>query len=318
MGTKRKLVSIIIPVYNVESYLDDCLKSVLNQTYDNIEVIAVDDGSVDDSPLILKEYASKYSRLRVYLQDVNQGQGTARNLGLEKAKGDYILFVDSDDYIETNTVKCLVDVIEETNVDFIRFNATSFSSEGELIKEDSYRFTQYLKEKRIYTKKDFKDIYLSFMPSPVLYMFTKDLLSKYEIIFPSGIIHEDEVFSALLFLYARSCVYINKDFYRRRYRAGSTMTDKTEEQVERSFSSYIKIIEYYERLLMNDHLTENQKFFLKYRINSIYRPLEQQAKNGRKKEALDKVSRNYVYYSASYKNYIRFLKAMLIFKNKLN
>ena len=208
--------------------------------------------------------------------------------------------------------------MEEMNVDFIRFNATSFSSEGELIKEDSYRFSQYLKEKKIYTKEDFKDIYLSFMPSPVLYMFTKDLLLKYEITFPSGIIHEDEVFSALLFLYARSCVYLNKDFYRRRYRAGSTMTDKTEEQVERSFNSYIKIIDYYENLLLNTHLTESQKFFLKYRINSIYRPLKQQATDATKKEALDRVSENHVYYSARYKNYIRFLKAMLIFKNKLN
>ena len=82
MGIKRKLVSIIIPVYNVESYLNDCLKSVLNQTYDNIEVIAVDDGSGDESPLILNEFANKYSSLKVYLQAVNQGQGTARNLGV--------------------------------------------------------------------------------------------------------------------------------------------------------------------------------------------------------------------------------------------
>lgn len=319
MVKNDKLVSIIIPVYNVENFLNDCLESVLNQTYNNVEVIAVDDGSTDNSPNILNKYARKYPNLKVYLQHINQGQGVARNIGLEKSEGDYILFVDSDDYIELDTVKYLVEVMEETNVDFVRFNATSFSSGGEIIKEESYRFSQYLTEKKVYSKENYKKIYLSFMPSPVLYIFNKDLLSKNDITFPAEIIHEDEVFSTLLFLYATSCVYVNKDFYKRRYRAGSTMTKKTEEQIERSFKSYLQIIEIYKELLSNNKkLSPGQQFFLKYRINSIYHPLKQQAKSIRQKELIDNVSDNKYYYTASYKNYIRFLKGMLVLKNKLN
>ena len=91
--SKEPLVSIIIPVYNVESYLENCLVSVLNQTYKNIEVICVDDGSSDNSPEILKKYSEKYSNLKIDLQDKNQGQGTARNIGLEKSIGEFILLL---------------------------------------------------------------------------------------------------------------------------------------------------------------------------------------------------------------------------------
>ena len=104
--------SIIIPVYNSEQYLEECLDSVLNQTFEDFEVICIDDGSTDDSKAILEDYANKDSRIKIYSQE-NKGQGAARNYGMELAEGKYINFLDSDDYLTPNTLKSVHDFFEE-------------------------------------------------------------------------------------------------------------------------------------------------------------------------------------------------------------
>ena len=104
------LVSVIIPVYNVEPYLRKCLDSILNQTYKNLEIILVDDGSTDKSGIICDEYADRDKRIKVVHQ-INQGLSAARNAGLDLCSGDYITFVDSDDYIEYDEIEVLVDQI---------------------------------------------------------------------------------------------------------------------------------------------------------------------------------------------------------------
>ena len=100
-------VSILVPCYNVEKYINQCLDSIVQQTYTNLQIVLVDDGSSDNTLNILKEYASKDSRIEVYHQE-NQGVATARNVLLSKIKGDYFLFVDSDDWIELDMVEFLI------------------------------------------------------------------------------------------------------------------------------------------------------------------------------------------------------------------
>ena len=99
-------VSIVIPVYNVEKYLKQCLESVVNQTLDKIEVICINDGSTDNSLNILKEYEKKYNNIIIIDQE-NKGPGFARNIGMKRASGKYIYFLDSDDYIELNAMEIL-------------------------------------------------------------------------------------------------------------------------------------------------------------------------------------------------------------------
>ena len=101
-------VSVIIPVYNVEKYLTRCVESVINQTYKNIEIVLVDDGSTDDSLKICNQISKKDSRVKVYHKE-NGGSGSARNYGLNKSSGEYILFIDSDDYIENDTVEKMIE-----------------------------------------------------------------------------------------------------------------------------------------------------------------------------------------------------------------
>lgn len=112
----KKLVSIIIPVYNVEQYLGQCLDSLLHQTYQHIEIIAIDDGSTDSSLQLLYEYASKDNRIHVLTQS-NSGPSAARNLGLSKCNGEYITFADSDDWAEATMIEKLVDAMEKDESD---------------------------------------------------------------------------------------------------------------------------------------------------------------------------------------------------------
>lgn len=106
------LVSVVVPVYNVSSYLEQCLDSVVNQTYKNLEIILVDDGSTDDSGAICDRYAEKDSRIQVIHKE-NGGLSSARNVGLERITGEWALFIDSDDWIELNTLELLFEQKDE-------------------------------------------------------------------------------------------------------------------------------------------------------------------------------------------------------------
>ena len=122
-------VSVIIPVYNVEKYLARCLDTVLAQSFDgDFEVICVNDGSTDFSPKILEAYAKSDSRIRV-INRVNGGLSSARNVGMSVAKGDYFLFVDSDDWISTNTIEVLYKNATENNSDIVLFGYVKANSD---------------------------------------------------------------------------------------------------------------------------------------------------------------------------------------------
>src|SRR5690625_983787 len=115
---KMAKVSIIVPIYNTEKYLRECIESLQNQTYNNIEIILVDDGSIDNSLSISQEYANKDKR--IILKSIkNSGVSTARNIGLNLVSGNYIMFVDSDDWLEKNTVDVAVQKLKETQSDII-------------------------------------------------------------------------------------------------------------------------------------------------------------------------------------------------------
>ena len=115
-------VSVIVPVYKVERYLDRCLQSIFNQTYKNLEIILVDDGSPDNCPKMCDEYKKADGRVTVIHKE-NGGLSDARNAGMDIATGDYLLFVDSDDWIEHDTIETLQSIAEKEKVDFVHFCA---------------------------------------------------------------------------------------------------------------------------------------------------------------------------------------------------
>ena len=160
---KKDMVSIIVPVYNAEKYLKRCLESIINQTYKNIEVILVDDGSVDKSPEICDEYKELDNRIKV-IHKVNGGASSARNMGLDAVKGEFVCFVDSDDWIEKNMIEVLVKKIKEHNVDIVRC--------------DTYELDNQVKEDWIKTREKIIDNILNGNISAYVYL----LMIKSEII----------------------------------------------------------------------------------------------------------------------------------------
>ena len=112
-------LSVIIPVYNTEKYLKKCLESVIKQTYKNLEIIVINDGSTDNSNKIIEKYVTKYPQKIKYIEQENRGQAYSRNLGIKLSKGELITFVDSDDYIERNMYKKMIELLERENSDMV-------------------------------------------------------------------------------------------------------------------------------------------------------------------------------------------------------
>lgn len=132
------LISVIVPVYNVEKYLEQCVDSIINQTYTNLEIILVDDGSIDNSPQICDDYASIDSRIRVYHKK-NGGLSDARNIGISKTNGKYITFIDSDDFVDSRFIEILYLQIQETGAQISCVGMQWFYS-GDRIEQDKRQY----------------------------------------------------------------------------------------------------------------------------------------------------------------------------------
>lgn len=125
------LISVIVPIYNVEKYLARCVDSIVNQTYKNLEIILVDDGSPDRCPKMCDDYAEKDSRIKV-VHKKNGGLSDARNAGMAVATGEYISFIDSDDYVSDDFFECLLDVMNKENSDIAECSVVKLYEDGHL------------------------------------------------------------------------------------------------------------------------------------------------------------------------------------------
>ena len=211
------LFSIIIPVYNVEQYLRDCLDSVINQSYSNYEVICINDGSTDDCQLILDEYAHKYSQVRIISQ-INKGLSGARNAGIIEAKGDYLFFLDSDDWIEPDTLKVLAE--KQTGEDLVCFNGRRYFEDETIeeldlgIEENEISGWDYYNKYALMPRK------FHFVCS-VLRIYRRDFILENNLFFEEGIYHEDNLFTPVVCYYAQTVKVIPNCLYVYRIRKGS-------------------------------------------------------------------------------------------------
>lgn len=210
-----KKVSVIVPCYNVESYLSKCIESILNQTYKNIEIICINDGSKDNTLSLLKKYQSDDKRI-VLINKKNAGVSAARNDGLKKATGDYVLFVDSDDYIDEKMVEILLTKSLENDADIIKCNrADVYLKTNSIINRKPI-----WNEEKVFLEKDFsKQIYPEFLRRNKLCniwmtLIKKELLQSNNILFDETLaVNEDEVFSTQIFCIAKKFVYLPNVLY---------------------------------------------------------------------------------------------------------
>lgn len=194
-----KKVSVIVPFYNVEKYIDKCLNSLVNQTLEDIEIIIVNDGSKDNSETIAKEYASKYKNKIIYLKKENGGLSDARNYAIPYATGEYIAFLDSDDYVEVNMYEQMYEKAKKENADIV---------ECDFLWE--YPNEKIESKGRIY--KDKHDILLNARVVAWNKLIKKELIEKTKVKFPYGLRYEDVEFFYKLIPYINKLDIVNKPF----------------------------------------------------------------------------------------------------------
>lgn len=205
------LVSVIIPVYNVEKYLNRCVDSVLNQSYKNIEVILINDGSIDNSPTICDYYLERDNRVKVIHQQ-NGGLSDARNKGIDNSIGDYIIFLDSDDYwLNSYGLEQIVDKLNNNNIDVLIFQYKKYFEikkkySANILRCDSEKFLsvedklKYLIQTRSYESSSWNKV------------IKRDLFLRYNLYFRTGRLSEDIEWSFRLATYAQTFDYYNQSF----------------------------------------------------------------------------------------------------------
>ena len=258
-------ISVIIPVYNVEGYLEECLESVVNQSFNDLEIICINDGSTDNSLDILNKYAKMDDRIIIINQE-NKGLGAARNVGLDNANGDYIYFIDSDDYLELNALNELYHVALNNNVDLIIFKLLNFHDDTRETFIVPYHEMNSLSRfyDKIFTPNEIIGNILDFDVTVYSKFFKSDLISGMR--FDEKLIFEDNLFTTEAILKSEKIYFYNKYLYYRRNRNESIMTSRFKnhmDTIEVSNNVFDKIKEYgYYNEVIN-------KFFIK-KINITY------------------------------------------------
>lgn len=233
------MISVIIPVYNVERFLRKCLDSVINQTYKDLEIIVVDDGSPDNCGVIIDEYAEADSRIKV-IHKPNGGLSAARNDALKIATGDWIAFVDSDDWCELDMYENVVGVAEKENVDIVIFNPfRNYDNREEVLQAFPYEF--------ITEDNDFiHGLQLSALSKQLTPLSTRwsqgfpwDKLFKRNLIYDNNLTfdeqvraNEDVIFDIRAFQFAKKVAYVNKTLYHYRYNPNSIGTKYSPDRFE--------------------------------------------------------------------------------------
>lgn len=227
VGDKPK-VSVVIPVYNTERYVRETVESILNQTLEEIEVILIDDGSTDNGRRVLEELKNEDRRVKLFVQE-NQGLSVTRNNGLKVATGEYVYFMDSDDILEPQTLAACYAECAEKSLDFVFFEADVFEDGANPVAVSfSFDYTRKVMDTRlVYTGKDAFRKQMEaheFRSSVCLNFISSEFLKNHGLCFFSNILHEDQLFTAMLYLKASRTAYINQAFFHRRVRANSIMT----------------------------------------------------------------------------------------------
>lgn len=253
-------VTVIIPTHNYEEYILETINSVLNQTMDSFEIVCVNDGSTDNTLAVLMEYVKDNPKITVLTQ-MNKGQGTARNVALNHARGEYVFFLDSDDCIESNALENLYTVAKERDLDILYFDGRTVYESEELEKNFPYYKTAYeydvevpycLAGKELFYKMRSQNKY---RVSVCLALFKRSYLEKLSLRFEEGVLHEDQYYSFECMLSAEKVSHVKDKYLVRRLHADSTVTRNA---TFRHFYGYLNCVIKMQRLIPALSLNENE------------------------------------------------------------
>lgn len=283
------LISIIIPVYNKEKYLDECIKSVVNQDYKDIEIIIINDGSQDNSENIIKQWISKDSRIR-YLTQENKGVASARNKGISMANGKYLFFLDADDLLKENAILTLVNCAEQTEADIITANFFE-KIEDKIIKKPSFS-NQLYSESDLYTTDVILEMFIinnRHMAMAGNKLYKTEFLKKHKITYFDGVIAEDRLFNLMCYVNKPVIQVVNKYTY---------VYNILENSRSRTFSSKyydesIALLNYfYDYLLEESKVERHNELFQLIILYDVYKIINQTYEHASRKIIQTKIAIN--------------------------
>lgn len=261
-------VSVVIPVYNVENYLEDCLNSIVNQTLTDIEIICINDGSTDNSQEILEIYAKKDERISVYTQK-NQGHAVATNRGMTYATGEYLYLMDSDDIIKDNALELTYKKAKETDVDFVIFKAINYDNQkGEYYETQSYSMKEIHRrtQDKVFRYDDVMDLIFIMSVTPWSKLYKRQFIEDNNILFPEGLIFDDNVFFWDVLFSADKMIFLDEFLFTRRfYKTSSTNNG------DLRFLDSIEINNLiWDRFIKYGHFEEHKNTLYNMKVLSLY------------------------------------------------
>lgn len=256
-------VSVIIPVYNTAPYLRACLDSICRQTLKELQILVVNDGSTDQSQEIIEEYAAQDGRIE-WIRQENAGQGAARNRALERANGEFVYFMDSDDLLELHCLQQCYELCQAEELDYVTFDADAFRDNGMPDTSFNYDRRGLIDDQQIWEKSCHLLLHTlkndSFRASVCLFLIRHSAIGGLR--FPEGIIHEDNFFVFGVMESALRCRYLPEQFFHRRVRSQSTMTSRFS---LRNMEGYVTVA----ALLKQMPSEEAIELFLHKTLNSV-------------------------------------------------
>lgn len=301
-------LSVIVPVYNTEKYIDKCLDSIVNQTFDNIEVIVVNDGSPDNSEKIIKEYEKKYPDKIKYFKKENGGLSDTKNYGVEKATGEYITFVDSDDYLDKDLYLQLAEEMRN-QIDLIKFKFIRVNEQYEEIEKSGGPVFGKTTGEKAFEILCFNDVNLE--PS-WLYIYKREFFIKNNFKFLKGLYHEDYGLTPFCIASAVSVISSNIYGYYYLLRENSITTDVHYEKHKKRAYDLLKHYDNINYRLSKSKLSkrtiENVKIYM---INPIILKLED-LKEEDQKEYIKEIKRRNLQDNIKARNIKQFIKKILL------
>lgn len=285
------LVSVIIPIFNVENYLKKCLKSIINQTLKDIEIICINDGSSDSSLNILNDFASSDERI-IVLSQKNHGPGKSRNEGLKIAKGKYIFFVDSDDYIQDYTLEKLYENAKNNDSDIVMFKISEFIREDELLQTNRFNLDEVFENTDFnnftFTYKDIKPYVLNNSFSACSKLYKKSFLDSYDdFTFPENLIFEDVPFHVKSLIRSSKISFVSDYLYNYRVSNSNSIMHS-----DKNRNDIFKICNLVENDLKNeDCFEEFEREFSELKTNQIYHYAMQAKSEDYLKTAKEEISK---------------------------
>lgn len=263
MTQNEILISIIIPTYNVEKYIGECLDSLLKQTFEHFEIIIIDDLSTDSTEKIIQNYMQKDQRIKFLKNEYNSGPGISRNNGMKIAKGKYIQFIDGDDWLDLNTLERVYNYAEQYDAQMVMFKGIHFDDKSNLFYKDEYFSISCLSnfEDKLFSFDVITDELFKIFVGPVNKLYLRSFLEDIAASFPENRTHEDNPFFYQVFCESKRIYLTNEYFYNRRVWNGSVSTLRDDTELET-----VDVVEKILNVFLNNGLYDKFKELLLNRL----------------------------------------------------